>query len=84
MCQCHNCTRRQARSNSQLAAKNFRFLRTFDIRREGVEYENDYLILEDGARIEADLNQEACADRFFAQCMSKRMTNGAIIHGALD
>jgi len=66
----------------RLTAKDFRFLRTFDILRAGVEYEDGYLILEDGTRIEADLNQELCADRIFARCLGKRIANGAIVHAA--
>ena len=68
--------------NPQLNAKDFQFLRTFGILREGVEYDDGYLVLEDGTRIEADLNQEDCADQLFAQCLGKRMANGAIVHGA--
>lgn len=66
----------------RLTAKDFRFLKTFGILRAGVEYKDGYLILEDGTRIEADLNQEFCADRLFARCLGKRMENGAIVHGA--
>ncbi|MBE9472586.1 MAG: acetyl-CoA hydrolase, partial [Chloroflexi bacterium] len=68
--------------NPRLTAKDFRFLRTFGILREGVEYDDGYLVLEDGTQIEADLNQEVCADRLLAQCLGRRMANGAIVHGA--
>jgi acyl-CoA hydrolase len=65
----------------QFTTKDFNFLKTFGILREGVDYDDGYLVLEDDTRIEADLNQEACADRIFAHCLGKRMTNGAIVHG---
>ncbi len=66
----------------QLTAKDFRFLRTFGILREGLRFEDGYLILDDGTRIEADLNQEVCADLLVARCLGKQLANGAIIHGA--
>ncbi|MBE9472633.1 MAG: hypothetical protein IMY75_11060, partial [Chloroflexi bacterium] len=68
--------------NPRFTAKDFRFLKAFGILREGVEYDDGYLVLEDGTRIEADLNQEASADHLFARCLGKRMANGAIVHGA--
>lgn len=61
---------------------DFLFLKKFGILRDGVEYESGHLILSDGTRIEADLNQEDCADRITEQCLGERLRNGAIVHGA--
>ena len=68
--------------NPRFTVQDFRFLKSFGILREGVEYDDGYLVLEDGSRIEADLNQEGCADRLFARCLGKQMANGAIVHGS--
>ena len=66
----------------QLTARDARFLHRFGIIRDAVRYDNGDLILEDGRRIEADFNQEACADEIFGHCLGDRLRHGAMMHAA--
>lgn len=68
--------------HAKLTARDLRFLQRFGIVRAGVGFEGGTLVLEDGRRIEADLNQEACADRIFAHCLGDRLCHGATMHAA--
>jgi len=66
----------------RLTPADFRFLRNFGILRDGVEYEDGFLVLENSDRIEADFNNENCADRIISQCLGKTLIGGAVIHAA--
>jgi acyl-CoA hydrolase len=66
----------------QLTAQDARFLHKFGIIRDSVAYDNGDLILEDGRRIQADFNQEACADQIFEHCLGDRLQQGALMHAA--
>ena len=66
----------------QLTPQDARFLRQFGIVRDGIEYDNGHLVLEDGRSIEADFNQEACADQIFEHCLGDRLQHGAMVHAA--
>ncbi|MDH3469568.1 MAG: hypothetical protein OES26_27395, partial [Gammaproteobacteria bacterium] len=65
----------------KLTKQDFRFLQRFGVFREGLNYEDGYIVLSDGTRIEADFNQEACADRITAHCLGQCLKGGAIVHG---
>lgn len=66
----------------QLSSEDARFLQKFGIIRDDITYDNGDLVLEDGRRIEADFNQEECADAIFARCLGERLHNGAMMHAA--
>ena len=66
----------------RLTESDFRFLKTFGVIRAGIEFEDGYLVLENGARIEGDFNKEDNTDKILGQCLGKRLANGAIVHGA--
>ncbi|MEN8175420.1 MAG: acetyl-CoA hydrolase/transferase C-terminal domain-containing protein [Pseudomonadota bacterium] len=66
----------------RLTPSDFRFLQKFGILDADMEYDNGYLQLADGSRVEADFNQEECVDRIFSRCLGRRLENGAIVHAA--
>ena len=66
----------------KLTEKDFQFLQTFGVIRAGVEFEDGYLLLENGTRIEGDLNKEDNTDKILDLCLGKNLANGAIVHGA--
>ncbi|MFM1892781.1 MAG: hypothetical protein RLZ44_1858 [Pseudomonadota bacterium] len=66
----------------RLRQQDYQFLKTFGILRAQVGYQDGFLVLDSGERIEADFNQDACAERIIAQCLGDRLDNGAIVHGA--
>lgn len=66
----------------RLTAQDARFLHKFGIIRDAVRYDSGDLVLENDHRIEADFNQESCADQIFAHCLGDRLKNGAAMHAA--
>ena len=65
----------------KLTGNDFRFLQKFGVFRDGIGYDEGYIVLSDGTRIEADFNQETCANRMASDCLGERLKSGAIVHG---
>lgn len=65
----------------KLSRRDFELLQKYGVFHDGIRYEDGYLILLDGSRVEADLNQESCSDRIVAECLGDHLQHGSIVHG---
>ncbi|MFC1665144.1 acetyl-CoA hydrolase/transferase C-terminal domain-containing protein [Pseudomonadota bacterium] len=65
----------------KLSQKDFDFLSDFCIFRENLKFESDHIILEDGIRINANLNNDDNHQAIIENCLGTKLTNGAIVHG---
>ena len=56
-------------------------LQHYGIFHTNLDYQDGYILLKDGERIEADLNEDQNFQKILNCCLGEELQNGAVIHG---
>ncbi|MCB9027428.1 MAG: hypothetical protein H6625_14000 [Bdellovibrionaceae bacterium] len=65
----------------KLTKVDFEFLQKFGIFKSEVKYQDGVLILDNGEKISADLNEDSSHQEIVKKVLGNKLKNGAIVHG---
>ncbi|MCB0379455.1 MAG: hypothetical protein KDD33_13255 [Bdellovibrionales bacterium] len=65
----------------QITESQFHWLQHFGIFKARLDFKDGYAILENGDRLELDLNEDNLFRQVIQNCLGSRLKNGAVVHG---